>query len=149
MTEAQVEQVLVRIRDEVRRRGERWTPQREAVVRTLFASDEHLTAEHLHLKAKVQDQSISFATVYRTVKLLVDIGAAHKRQFAEGSAAFEPAIGRDHHDHLVCEHCGRIIEFLDPRIELLQEEVARAHGFALRHHRMEMFGLCAACQAAG
>ncbi|MFM2092253.1 MAG: hypothetical protein RLZZ127_2742 [Planctomycetota bacterium] len=136
------------IRDEIRRRGVRWTPQREAIVRTLLASDGHLTAEALHKEVRSQDRSISAATVYRTVNLLVEMGVVHKRQFGEGSASFESALGRVHHDHLVCTRCGSIQEFLDARIEDLQEEVAARQGWSLLHHRMDLFGVCPACQKA-
>jgi Fur family ferric uptake transcriptional regulator len=136
------------IRDEIRRRGVRWTPQREAIVHTLLGSDEHLTAEELHRQVRAKDRSISAATVYRTVNLLVEMGVVHKRQFGEGSASFESALGRVHHDHLVCTRCGTIQEFLEARIEDLQEEVAAQRGWSLLHHRMDLFGVCPACRSA-
>ena len=135
------------IKAEVRRRGIRWTTQRESIVRILLGNDEHLTVEAVHQRAKRDDTSISFSTVYRTVKLLVELGAIHKRHFVEGSAAYETALGRDHHDHLVCEGCGSITEFVDDRIEAIQDEIARRHGYRLTSHRLELFGFCPACAA--
>jgi Fur family ferric uptake transcriptional regulator len=77
--------------------------------------------------------------------MLVEMGVATKGHFGSGSASFECNVNKQHHDHLVCESCGRIQEFNDPRIESLQEEVALRHEFALGHHRMELYGICREC----
>jgi len=92
---------------------------------------------------------VSTATVYRTMNLLVGIGFAHKRFFGEGSAIFEPSVGKHHHDHLVCRSCGKIVEFVEDEIEELQEQVARRHGFRLLSHRLNLYGICADCDAKG
>jgi len=141
--------VIARVREDARRRGVRWTAQRQTIVETFFAGREHLTVEELHKRVRAIDQSVSAATVYRTVNMLVEIGVAHKRHFGNGSASFESALDRDHHDHLVCMVCGKISEFHQDAIEALQDEVAKTHGFRLIHHRMELYGICAACQASG
>jgi Fur family ferric uptake transcriptional regulator len=134
------------VRDEARRRGVRWTNQRQAIVDCFVGSGEHLTVEELHQRARQVDASVSAATVYRTVNLLVELGIAHKRHFGATSATFEVAVNRDHHDHLVCHGCGRIQEFHRDTIERLQEEVAREYGFILADHRLELYGYCEACQ---
>jgi Fur family ferric uptake transcriptional regulator len=141
--------VIARVREDARRRGVRWTAQRQAIVETFFAGREHLTVEELHRRVRALDPTVSAATVYRTVNMLVEIGVAHKRNFGNGSASFESALDRDHHDHLVCVGCGRITEFHHDGIEVLQDEVARVHGFRLSHHRMELYGLCPECLRAG
>ena len=141
--------VLGSVRAEARRRGVRWTAQRQVVLETFLASGEHITVEELHRRVRDIDRSVSAATVYRTVNMLVEIGVAHKRHFGGGSASFESAVNKDHHDHLVCLACGAIQEFHHDRIETLQDEVASSHGFRMSHHRMELYGVCAACQLGG
>jgi Fur family ferric uptake transcriptional regulator len=140
-------QVLQRVRDEARRRNVRWTNQRQAIVETFVACDDHLTVEELHRRVRLSDPSVSAATVYRTINMLTEIGVALKRQFGSGSAVFERSFGKDHHDHLVCTACGAITEFHHEIIEKLQEEVAGKHSFQLVSHRLELYGTCAACVA--
>ena len=130
-------------------RGLKSTRQRNVIVETFFGIEGHISVEELLAKVREEDPRISQATVYRTMKLLTESGLAHARQFGEGQTRFEPAEGRDHHDHLICTSCGAIVEFENERIERLQHEEARRHGFAVHHHKMELYGLCAACQAAG
>jgi Fur family transcriptional regulator, ferric uptake regulator len=144
-----VSMVVQRVREEARRRGVRWTNQRQIIVDTFIGCEEHITVEELHRRVRQIDRSVSAATVYRTVNMLVDIGVAHKGNFGTGSASFECAINKKHHDHLVCYSCGGITEFHSDRIETLQEDIARDHGFVLGHHRMELYGLCPACQKKG
>jgi Fur family transcriptional regulator, ferric uptake regulator len=97
-------------------------------------------------KVREQDSKVSMATVYRTMKLLSECGLAHARNFGDGQTRYEAAIGRHHHDHLICTQCGTIIEFENNRIEALQEMVARRHGFRVTSHKMELYGLCRSCQ---
>ncbi len=139
-------EVIRRVRDEARHRGVRWTNQRQIIVDAFITSDDHLTVEELHRRVREIDRTVSAATVYRTVNMLVDLGVAHKGNFGTGSANFECSLNKEHHDHLVCMSCGSILEFHHDRIESLQEEIAQGHGFALHHHRMELYGVCAACQ---
>jgi Fur family ferric uptake transcriptional regulator len=139
-------QVQERVRSEAQQRGVRWTTQRQAIVEQFLLAGEHLTAEELHARVRVTDPGVGVATVYRTLNLLVEIGVATRVRFGQGSAAFESALGREHHDHLVCLGCGTIREFRNERIEQLQNEIAQHHGFALHRHRLELFGLCPECQ---
>jgi len=141
--------IIRQVRDEARRRGVRWTNQRQVIVDTFVAAEDHLTVEDLHRRVREIDGTVSAATVYRTVNMLVELGVAHKGNFGSGSASFECAIDKDHHDHLVCMTCGTITEFHHDQIESLQEDIARLHGFLLHHHRMELYGVCPACQKRG
>jgi Fur family ferric uptake transcriptional regulator len=88
------------------------------------------------------------ATVYRTMKLLAEAGLAHARNFGDGQTRYEAAVGKHHHDHLICTQCGTIVEFEDDRIESLQDAVARKHGFKVTSHKMELYGICKSCQRA-
>lgn len=120
---------------------------RDLIVETFLATNEHVGLETLLEKVRKQNPSVGFATVYRTMKLLVEAGVAHERDFGARASLYEVAQDREHHDHLVCDGCGKVVEFVNPQIEDQQEKVARKHGFTLRRHRHELFGLCQRCQA--
>ncbi len=127
-------------------RGLKSTRQRSLIVDTFFQTPGHLSVEDLWAKVRQQDAKVSVATVYRTMKLLSECGLAHARNFGDGQTRYEAAIGRHHHDHLICTRCGIIVEFENDRIEQLQEVVARKHGFRVTSHKMELYGLCRSCQ---
>ena len=127
-------------------RGLKSTRQRNVIVETFLGVQEHISVEELLARVRLEDPRISQATVYRTIKLLTEAGLAHARQFGEGQTRYEPAEGRDHHDHLICTSCGAIVEFENDKIERLQHEVARRHGFEIHHHKMELYGLCRTCR---
>lgn len=128
-------------------RGLKATRQRSLIVSTFFDTPGHVNVEELLVRVREQDPRVSAATVYRTMKLLTECGLAHARHFEEGQTRYESAAGRHHHDHLICTSCGTIVEFEDEQIEELQDAVARRQGFRVTHHKMELYGLCASCQA--
>ena len=127
-------------------RGLKSTRQRSLIIDTFFSVRGHLSVEEVWSKVRLQDAKVSFATVYRTMKLLSECGLAHARNFGDGQTRYEAAAGRHHHDHLICTQCGTIVEFENDRIEALQEVVARRHGFRVTSHKMELYGLCRNCQ---
>ncbi|MBI2889629.1 MAG: transcriptional repressor [Nitrospirae bacterium] len=127
-------------------RGLKTTRQRQAVVRVFLHSHRHLSAEELHSRVRAVYPRIGYATVYRTLRLLVEAGLAEERQFGDGRARFESALHKGHHDHLICVKCGRIAEFENPRIEELQATAARRRGFKVRSHKLEIYGLCPQCR---
>jgi Fur family ferric uptake transcriptional regulator len=90
--------------------GLKSTRQRTLIVETFFASEGHLSVEELWDKVRGTDARVSVATVYRTMKLLSDSGLAHARNFGDGQTRYEAAVGRHHHDHLICTSCGTIVE---------------------------------------
>lgn len=127
-------------------RGLKSTRQRNLIIETFFDLDGHLSVEELWSKVRSEDARVSVATVYRTMKLLHECGLAHARNFGDGQTRYEAAVGRDHHDHLICTQCGKIVEFENDRIEALQNAVAEAHGFEVTSHKMELYGLCGDCR---
>ena len=135
------EEILRTIKQAVRGKGVRWTDQRETVITTFIAQDRHLTAEELHQLVRDKDATISAATVYRTMNLLVDAGMAAKRHFQGGSAAFDLTIGKGHHHHIIDVDSGRIIEFKNDEMERILRDVAASHGYRLACHKIELFGV--------
>ncbi len=127
--------------------GLKWTRQREIIARVFFEAEAHLKVDEILQRARKEDPRVSQATVYRTLKLLKECGLAEERRFGEGQALYEPSTdGGLHHDHLICTACHAIVEFVQPRIETLQDRVAREHGFVVTHHKLELYGLCAGCR---
>jgi Fur family transcriptional regulator, ferric uptake regulator len=122
--------------------------QRDLITETFIAAQGHLSVDELLERVRRLDPRVGQATVYRTMKLLAASGLAEARQFGDGHARYELTHGGhdEHHDHLICTSCGAIVEFVDTEIERLQERVAASHGFSIRHHKMELYGVCAACQ---
>jgi len=142
-----IEQLRARLNDYMTRHGLRSTEQRRVVTELFFASEGHLSIEELLDEVRVKEPRIGYATVYRTLKLLKECGLAFERHFGDGVSRYEVAWSDEHHDHLICVECEKIIEFEDDDIEALQHQVAAKHGFALVRHKLELYGVCPACQA--
>ena len=123
---------------ELRRQGVRITRQRSAILGIISETEDHPDALEIFRRAVAVDPSISLSTVYRTMKLLGDIGAIHRHAFEGGPSRFEHAA--DHHDHLIDIETGDVIEFKSDRIEELQNEIARSLGYDIVHHRLELYG---------
>ena len=145
--EHDVEQLRARLNDYMQRHGLRSTEQRRVVTEQFFSSDGHLSIEDLLEKVRVEEPGIGYATVYRTLKLLKDCGLAFERHFGDGVSRYEVAWEDEHHDHLICIECQKIVEFEDEGIEQLQHKVAERHGFELVRHKLELYGVCADCRA--
>lgn len=121
-------------------RGLRMTDQRRTLARVIGAAEDHPDVEELHARAAREDPKISLATVYRTVKLFEEAGILERLEFGDGRARYEDAE-RDHHDHLIDVNTGKVIEFVDPDIEALQERIAARLGYRLIGHRLELLGV--------
>jgi Fur family ferric uptake transcriptional regulator len=121
-------------------KGLRMTDQRRVIARVLSVSKDHPDVEELHRRAAAIDPDISIATVYRTVRLLTEHGILESHDFGDGRTRFEE-VTEQHHDHLIDTRTGKVIEFVDPEIERLQEEIARRLGYRLVDHRLELYGV--------
>lgn len=123
------------------------TRQRDAVAEVFFSTTGHISAEELYLKVSKAHPTIGLTTVYRTLKLLKEAGLAKERRFGE-QGVYENEDNDRHHDHLICTRCGKILEFKEPMIEKMQEDVASRYGFVVLDHKMELYGLCRTCSSA-
>lgn len=121
--------------------------KRTSIVNYFLKEDRHFTAEELYNEIKKINPQISYATVYRALKLLANMGLAHICQFKGKETRFEPRHKAEHHDHLICLRCGQIIEFSQDEIEKLQKQVAAKHGFKVESHKLELYGLCKKCSS--
>jgi|GEM_PF-1669039 len=117
------------------------TQQRELIVEMFLRSSDHLSIDELLARVRKKNPKVGYATVYRTLKLLVEAGVATQRQFGDSQTRFE--LAGAHHDHLICEKCGLILEFEDEEIEELQDAVAeRLGGFKVTRHKHELYAIC-------
>ncbi|MDX2274192.1 MAG: Fur family transcriptional regulator [Hyphomonadaceae bacterium] len=121
-------------------KGMRMTEQRKVIARVISASHDHPDVEELHRRAVAVDPGISIATVYRTVRLFEESGILERLDFRDGRSRYEEAP-EVHHDHLIDTKTGKVIEFVDPEIERLQQEIARRLGYKLVDHRLELYGV--------
>ncbi|HLC18364.1 MAG TPA: transcriptional repressor [Thermodesulfobacteriota bacterium] len=126
-------------------KGLKSTSQRDFIAETFFKSNTHISLDELLKKVKRKTPNIGYATVYRTMKLLTEGGLAISRQFGDGQTRYENLPEDGHHDHLICIKCSRITEFQNQRIEQLQSETAKKHGFTVINHKLELYGYCSEC----
>ncbi len=132
----------------VKQKGLKYTKQREIIYQSILDSDEHLNADELYslITIKYPDEKIGIATVYRALSFLeeVDLISSIDISSNEGKK-FESNI-KEHHDHLICVKCGKIVEFVNDKIEQEQEKVAQKNGFKLLRHSMYLYGICPDCE---
>ena len=121
-------------------KGMRMTEQRRVIARVLSAAHDHPDVEELYRRSHEVDPHISIATVYRTVRLFEESGIISRHEFRDGRSRYEEA-SEIHHDHLIDMKTGKVIEFVDPDIEALQQAIARKLGFRLVDHRLELYGV--------
>ena len=140
------QKLLNRFKEALKKEGLKYTPQRTAVLEEIIKDKGHRESEEIYLALKKSGQHVSRATIYRTMDILVNNGFARKMNLGDGRARYESKVNSPHHDHLVCMDCGLIVEFMDQKIEDLQDEIAIQYEFQLKRHIHQLFGLCKKCQ---
>lgn len=134
------------LRQHLAENGLKLTRQRLHIAERFLELEGHLSAEDLYQALAEDGQKVGLATVYRTLKMLVDAGLAQVRHFPDGAARYENVYGEPAHDHLVCVECHRIIEIENPFVEQLYQRAFEEHGFVASGHRIVVTGVCAECQ---
>ncbi len=130
----------------LREKALKLTSQRGRIFDRAFATHDHFSAERLYEWLREEEgPSVSRATVYRTLGMLVEGNFLDSFDSGRGELLYEHVMGHRHHDHLVCIDCGRIEEFFDERIEEVQEEICNDHGFVLVDHDHKLRGYCRSC----
>ena len=136
------QQIITQLENE----GLRITPQRRSLVQQILRAPGHFSADELLDILRRQGISVSRATLYRLLPALVQIGVLREVIHTEGRRHYELAELEEHHEHLICERCGKIIEFTCPAIEGAILGVCREHDFVDQTHKVEVTGLCRDCQ---
>ncbi len=138
---------MQRFETALRERGLKSTAQRDDIARVFFGAERHVSVDELYAAVRRVNPRVGYATVYRTLKLLKECGLAAERHFDDGQARYESVESEEqHHDHIICERCGKIVEFASDELERLQERIGRFLGFVIGRHRMELYGICAECR---
>jgi Fur family ferric uptake transcriptional regulator len=122
------------------------TRQRDLVAQAVFLADDHLSVEGIRRVLRQQEEPVGTATVYRTLELLVESGLVRAHDFGEGFKRYEPMGSQAGHEHLICQRCGRVVEFANERLERMLPVLADEHGFQHQRHRLEIYGVCRACR---
>jgi Fur family ferric uptake transcriptional regulator len=128
--------------DFIQNKGLKTTRQRTTIVQVFFGMRGHISVEELLRQVKIVNSKIGYATVYRTLHLLVESGIVEERRFGDGLARYEGRNEVEHHDHMICLECGKIREFSNPRLLEIQQRLAEENGFKIFRHRLELYGIC-------
>ena len=121
----------------------RLTSQRQAIIDSVFSTEEHFTAEQLLEWSRRRDRSVSRATVYRTLPLLTESGLVREMDFGKDHKFYDPNYA-DHpnHSHIICQDCDKIVEFESEKIEKLENEISHNLGFELKMQRLQISARC-------
>ncbi|MCC6176761.1 MAG: transcriptional repressor [Chloroflexi bacterium] len=125
----------------------RMTPQRQAVLEAVRASDDHPRALDIYERVRQTMPGIAFATVYNALHVLADHGVIQQLTFGDAASRFDGRV--DRHDHALCIRCGDLVDAEAPPPPETLERAAVATGFAIHGHHTQLLGLCAACRTAG
>lgn len=130
--------------------GGRLTSERLALLKTICDTEGHFQPNDILILLRKQGYNLSLTTVYRNLALLVQAGIICRATIQEGPRSggvwYEHIWDHEHHDHLICSHCGKKVEFFYPAIDILQDAVAKEYGFILERHHLELTGMCPDCQ---
>ena len=127
--------------------GRALTPQRRAVLDVVLESEEHLTANEIFEAARRRLPTLSFATVYNSLKYLKDAGLVREINFGKASSRYDRETGR--HDHAICSRCGRLVDFDLPETPQMLRAAARRSRFKPESIHLTLVGVCPDCQAKG
>jgi len=137
------EEIFIIFEEYLKTKSLRMTKQRNDILVAVLNSQEHLSADLILEKVKQYDSSIGLATVYRTLQLLNDSGIIEECAFAKERGLYEVSVSSsEHHDHMICTRCGKIVEFHDEELEKMQEKIAKQLGFGLKSHKVVLYGEC-------
>lgn len=129
----------------LKRENLKMTRERRLILKEILNSGTHLEAEDLMMNFRKRGERVSRATIYRTFDLLLKAGYIVKSDFGQSHYHYEWNFGLKHHDHLICNQCGTVIEFSDPELEELQNKICSRHNFSVTSHTLQIFGLCSRC----
>lgn len=130
----------------IQKQGLKRTAQRDLILEVFLRSEGHVSGEDLYRLVREKDPTVGQTTVYRTLRLLTEAGLAREVRFGDGRAHYEHNYKHEHHDHMICSECGKIIEFYSPELEAIQDAMAARYKFQLTEHLLRMIGICADCR---
>lgn len=130
----------------LKEQGLKYTIERKEILKAIVKCKRHFDAEEIHQRLRKEKSSVSLATVYRTIPLLIQCGLIMETLHCREKVSYEKIHNKKHHDHLICIGCGKIIEFFNEEVESLQNEICRQYHFLPTEHRLGIKGYCQECQ---
>jgi len=129
----------------LRQHGYKFTPQRRIVIQTVALSQDHLTPATIYERVHQEHPNIGLVTVYRTLDILAKLGLICELH-AGGSCRSYTTGASEHHHHLICSNCGKVVDFSGYDLSQLEQRLSLETGFDIKDHLLEFVGLCQACQ---
>jgi Fur family ferric uptake transcriptional regulator len=129
----------------LKKSGHKLTSQRLAIIKIVMESQELLSPAALYEKVRRIDPEVGEVTVYRTLNILFDLGLVCIVHTGENTHSY---ISRppEHHDHLICSKCGKVVDFMDCNVSDLEKRLMAETGFTIREHRLDFYGMCNLCK---
>ena len=124
----------------------RYTQEREQIIKEIFATHDHFDVDSLYLTIRQKGIHISKASIYRLLPLLIEADLVQDVFFEDGHMHYEHIYGHEHHCHLRCIECGKIEEFSDPRLKVVERDLEERFGFKILNHKLDVKGLCPECR---
>ena len=138
-----VEEAMQAFHQRLQEEGLKSTRQRDIIAERFFVLDEHITADELLEDVRAHQPRVGYATVYRTLKLLVEQGFAVPKDFGDGQTRYDPVHNQDpQHDHLICVDCRKIMEFNDEELNERIEAIVDDMKFTIRRKKIELYAEC-------
>ena len=129
----------------LREQGYKLTPQRHAVLRVIASTHDHLTPEEIFEKVHKEDPDIGLVTIYRTLDLLSELDLVCRLHGAGNCRSYMMRRPTEHHHHLVCSGCGKVVDFSGCELKELEKRLTKETGFDIKEHLLELSGLCPDC----
>ncbi|WP_093857922.1 peroxide-responsive transcriptional repressor PerR [Tenuibacillus multivorans] len=138
------EQKLQEALAQLKNSGVRITPQRHAVLEYLMHTMNHPTADDIYKALEGKFPNMSVATVYNNLRVFQEIGLVRELTYGDSSSRFDCNTSK--HYHIICDSCGKIVDFHYPTLDEVEQLAEQVTGFDVSHHRMEVYGTCDECQ---
>ena len=130
----------------ISKKGLRNTPEREEIIKEIFASHEHFDVDELYLRLRRKGSRVSKASIYRNIPLIMESSLIKEVWHEDGHMHYEHIYGHGHHCHLRCIQCGKVIEFVEKGLTDIEKKLGEKYNFEILDHRLDVMGYCSKCR---